>query len=129
EEFVSALEARVAADLASGRDRELIGELEVLVREHPYRERLWGDLMVALYRGGRQADALAAYERARLLLRDDLGLEPGGELRRIERAILDRAPLGDPSPAAEPSNAGNDLFRSTIRYALSHDGVHVAYQV
>jgi DNA-binding SARP family transcriptional activator len=65
EEYLTALEARLAADLAAGCHAELVGELETLVREHPFRERLWGHLMVALYRSGRQADALAAYQRAR----------------------------------------------------------------
>jgi DNA-binding SARP family transcriptional activator len=65
EEHLSALETRIAADLADGAHSELVGELESLVRDHPFRERLWGDLMVALYRCGRQADALATYQRAR----------------------------------------------------------------
>ena len=99
EEYLTAVEARVAADLAGGAHGEIVADLEALVREHPYRERLWGHLMVALYRGGRQADALAAYQRARTLLAEELGLEPGGELRRIERAVLDQDPsLDGPMP-------------------------------
>jgi predicted ATPase/DNA-binding SARP family transcriptional activator len=82
-----ALEERLAADLTLGRSAELVEELEALVAAHPYRERLWNALMLALYRAGRQADALSAYARARRLL-DDLGLEPGLELRELERAIL-----------------------------------------
>ena len=93
EEYLSALEARIAADLADGRHAELVGELEALVRDHPFREKLWGSLMVALYRCGRQADALAAYQRVRELLLEELGLEPGGELRRLEAAILDHDPV------------------------------------
>lgn len=73
QERLAALGARIAADLALGLHHALIGELELLVHEHPFHERLWGQLMVALYRCGRQADALAAYERIRRLLRDELG--------------------------------------------------------
>src|SRR5213078_3932950 len=96
QERIAALETRIAADLAGGCHDELVGELEFLVREHPFRERLWVHLMLALYRSGRQADALAAYQRVRELLRDELGLEPGGELRRMEAAVL-RHELGSPT--------------------------------
>ena len=89
---------RVEADLAAGSGADLVGELEILVHDHPFRERLWAHLLVALYRSGRQADALAAYQRARRLLRDQLGLEPGGELQRLERAILDQDPRYWPRP-------------------------------
>jgi DNA-binding SARP family transcriptional activator/pimeloyl-ACP methyl ester carboxylesterase len=130
EEYLSALESRLTADLAAGRHRELVGELEMLVREHPFREQLWGDLVVALYRSGRQADALAAYQRARDLLRDELGLEPGGALRRLERAVLVQDPSLDAPAPGLPSAAGTQsVFRSPVRYAVSSDGVHVAYQV
>jgi len=118
------------ADLAAGCGSELLGELEALVPEHPFRERLWGHLMVALFRGGRQADALAAYRRARTILHDELGLEPGGELRRIERAILDhdrslQAQPGPPTAAPAPVEAA----RPPVRYATCPDGVHVAYRI
>jgi DNA-binding SARP family transcriptional activator len=76
-----ALEERIEADLALGLDAELVEELETLVHEHPYRERPWRQLMLALYRAGRQADALAAYRRARTLLDEELGLEPSEELK------------------------------------------------
>ena len=66
----------------------MAGELERLVAEYPVRERLWRLLVLALYRGGRQADALAAYQRARAMLAGELGLEPGEELRELERAVL-----------------------------------------
>jgi predicted ATPase/DNA-binding SARP family transcriptional activator len=82
------LEQRIEADLALGRSAELVEELEALIRDHPYRERLWRQLMLALYRAERQADALAAYGRARTILDEQLGLEPSEELRRLERAIL-----------------------------------------
>jgi class 3 adenylate cyclase len=87
-----ALEDRIAADLELGRHGELIAELEALVREHPLRERVRALLMLALYRGGRQAEALAAYRDARKLFDEELGLEPGDELQRLERAILQHDP-------------------------------------
>jgi predicted ATPase/DNA-binding SARP family transcriptional activator len=83
-----AVEGRLAADLAAGLHAEVAGELERLVGEYPVRERLWQLLMLALYRGGRQADALAAYRRARAVLAGELGLEPGEELRELQRAVL-----------------------------------------
>ena len=83
-----ALEERIEADLLLGRDAELVDALEALLAEHPYRERLWRQLMLSLYRAGRQADALAAYRRARTLLQEELGVEPGAELRALEQAIL-----------------------------------------
>ena len=83
-----AVEGRLEADLAVGSHGEVAGELERLVGEYPLRERLWRLLMLALYRGGRQADALAAYQRARAILAEQLGLEPGPELRELERAVL-----------------------------------------
>ncbi len=110
EQRLAALEQRIDADLELGRHAELVPELEGLVREHPLRERLRGQLMLALYRAGRQADALAAYQEGRRLLVDELGLEPGEELRRLERAVLEQdeslsaaAPPTLPRPsAAEP---------------------------
>jgi DNA-binding SARP family transcriptional activator len=88
ERRVAALEARIEADLALGRHRELVGELEGLVRLHPLREHLHGQLMLALYRSGRQADALAAYRSARRTLVQELGIEPSVGLQRLEQAIL-----------------------------------------
>jgi ABC-type transport system substrate-binding protein/DNA-binding SARP family transcriptional activator/streptogramin lyase len=82
-------EQRIEAELALGRHAELCPELEVLVAEHPLRERLRGQLMLALYRSGRQADALEVYRVGRALLVDELGLEPGPQLRRLERSILE----------------------------------------
>jgi len=93
------LEDRIDADLASGEHARLVGELEALVHEHPLRERLQGQLMLALYRSGRQADALQTYRIARVRLIDELGLEPGPELKEMERAILEQDPalaLGAP---------------------------------
>jgi DNA-binding SARP family transcriptional activator len=83
-----ALEHRLEADLAVGREAEAVPELETLVREYPLRERLCGLLMLALYRAGRQADALAAYQATRARLVDELGLDPGAPLQQLERQIL-----------------------------------------
>jgi DNA-binding SARP family transcriptional activator/pimeloyl-ACP methyl ester carboxylesterase len=134
EEYLSALETRFNADLAAGRHAEVVGELEALVDEHPFRERLWGYLMVALYRCSRQADALAVYQRARHVLVEELGLEPGGELRRIEEAVLQQdESLAAPDRLDVPSSpwAGTPgaVMRSPVRYARSSDGVGIAYQV
>jgi predicted ATPase/DNA-binding SARP family transcriptional activator len=86
--LIAATEARVEAELALGRHGQLCGELEGLVAVHPFRERLWGQWMLALYRSGRQADALRAYARLRGLLAEELGIEPGTDLRQLEQAIL-----------------------------------------
>jgi DNA-binding SARP family transcriptional activator len=85
---IAAIEARVEAELALGHHEALIGELESLVREHPFRERLLGQLMTALYRSGRQAEALEAYRTGRRILVEELGIEPGETLRHLEQAIL-----------------------------------------
>ena len=98
---LAALEKRIDADLALGRHAELIGELETLVGEHPLRERLRQQLMLALYRSGRQADALEAYQSARRTLVEQLGLEPSPALQELEKAILrqDRTLAPVPEPA------------------------------
>src|SRR5204862_23579 len=85
---LAALEARIDADLAVGDNAGLVGELETLITDHPFRERLRAQLMLALYRAGRQSDALAAYASARRTFVEDLGLEPSPELRDLESAIL-----------------------------------------
>jgi len=82
------VEQRVAASLVLGRHEHVVSELQSLVREHPWRERLWRHLIVALYRSGRQADALAAYQEARERLESELGLDPGEELQQLERDVL-----------------------------------------
>ncbi len=102
------LEERIAVEMLLGREAQVLGELERLVRDYPYRERLRGQLMVALYRSGRQAEALAAYRAARSALVDELGIEPSIELRQLHEAILaqDRALLQtDPGQAAPPAGA------------------------
>ena len=129
QEHVSAVEARIAADLADGRHHELVGELEGLTRVHPFRERLWGQLMVALYRTGCQAEALAAYQRARSILSEELGLEPGGELRRIESAVLNHEIESGTHGAAAGVLATEAIRPSPVRYALTSDGVAIAHQV
>jgi YVTN family beta-propeller protein len=97
---LAATEARIDAELAEGRHPSLVPELERLVQEHPSRERLQGQLMLALYRSGRQAQALEAYQRARRALDEQLGIEPGPALRELERLILNQdASLGAPSVA------------------------------
>src|SRR5262245_32878942 len=97
---LTTLEERIDADLALGRDAALVTELESLVAEHPYRERLRAQLMLALYRSGRQAEALDAYQAGRRVLQDDLGLEPGKELRDLEAAILRQDEALSPAPLA-----------------------------
>jgi DNA-binding SARP family transcriptional activator len=92
---LGALELRIDADLALGRHEELVGDLKVLVAEHPFRERLRACLMMALYRSGRQAEALDAYQDARRTLVDELGIEPGPALRSLEHAILQQDPALD----------------------------------
>ena len=87
---LAAVEERIEADLALGRHADLIGELEALVAENPYRERLRRQLMIALYRSGRQAEALEAYQQARRELVDELGIEPSGALQQLEKAILNQ---------------------------------------
>jgi DNA-binding NarL/FixJ family response regulator/DNA-binding SARP family transcriptional activator len=85
---LGALMDRIDCDLASGRHEDVLGELRVLVAEHPLRERLRGQLMLALYRAGRQAEALEVYQQARETLVEELGIEPGPALQRLQRAIL-----------------------------------------
>jgi DNA-binding SARP family transcriptional activator len=98
---LAALELRIETDLALGRHRELVGELEVLVHEHPLRERPRAQLMLALYRSGRQAEALDLYREGRRLLVGELGIEPSVELQELEKAILRHDPeLSSPGPAA-----------------------------
>ena len=108
ERILAATEARVDADLAIGRQRDLVAELEELVETHPFHERFLEQLMLALYRTGRQADALDAYRRGASRLRDELGLEPGRSLRDLEAAVLRHDPVLD---APESSSAGSAARR------------------
>jgi DNA-binding SARP family transcriptional activator len=98
---LKALMDRIDCDLATGRHEEVLGELHVLVEEHPLRERLRAQQMLALYRADRQADALNAYQQARHDLIDELGIEPSGSLQRLQQAILRHDPaLGVPTGTA-----------------------------
>ncbi len=95
------LERRIEQDLARGRHTELIGELEALVAEHPLRERVRAQLMTCLYRSGRQAEALEAYQAARSALVEERGIDPGRSLRDLHQAILNQDPALD-LPVTEP---------------------------
>ncbi len=117
---LAALEERVDADLELRRHAELVPELEALVARHPMRERLLAALMVALYRTGRHADALAAFREHQRVLSDEVGIQPSQELCRLQLRILRRDPL------LEPPAAGSR--RPPVRYARSGD-LSVAYQV
>ncbi|MEB3979898.1 BTAD domain-containing putative transcriptional regulator [Mycobacterium sp. 663a-19] len=97
------VEDRADALLATGRAAEIIGELEAAVAEAPLRERRWGQLMLALYRAGRQGEALGAYQRARSLLADELGVDPGPDLRRLEAAIVAQDTALEIPAAQQPS--------------------------
>jgi YVTN family beta-propeller protein len=111
---LSALEDQIDADLALGRHTELVAELEELVREHPLRERLLRQLMLALYRAGRQADALERYRQARGKLSAELGIEPGPALKKLERAILLHDPeleLASPESGRRPAVAARQVRR------------------
>jgi DNA-binding SARP family transcriptional activator/tetratricopeptide (TPR) repeat protein len=105
EEWAHTVERRIDADLLLGRHRELVAELAGLVARFPLRERFWAQLMTALYRSGRQADALAQYERLRRQLADDLGLDPGSDLQQLHKQILTGDLAVDPTAAAAPGPA------------------------
>ncbi len=127
---VGALEDRIDADLALGRQDELVSELESLVARHPMRERLRRQLMLALYRSGRQAEALAVYRDARRTLLGDLGIEPGRALQELERSILAQdpaldlraappvAPLGQPGRRAATPLVGRDEELAVLEAGL-----------
>ena len=116
---VRAAEQAIDADLAAGRHDEVIGELEALIDEHPLRERLHAQRMLALYRAGRQAEALNAYREARSVLVDQIGVEPGAELRRLHEAILAQDPALDVRRAGPrnlpPASARRAASRSCSR--------------
>jgi predicted ATPase/DNA-binding SARP family transcriptional activator len=114
----AALADRVDADLQAGRAAELVAELEALVAADPLAERTYRQLMLALYRAGRPADALAVYGRARRLLADELGLDPGPELRELEAAILRHQV---PEPARRPATAGRSGLPSALTSFVGRD--------
>jgi DNA-binding SARP family transcriptional activator len=114
---MSAREQHIGAQLALGGHPRLLAELQELVAAHPLRERLWAHLMLALYRDGRQAEALETYRRARKTLADEVGIEPGAELRALEHSILNQAPeLGGRVEAARSA-------RVLLALPGSEDGV------
>jgi DNA-binding SARP family transcriptional activator/tetratricopeptide (TPR) repeat protein len=118
-----AVEDRLEAELALGEHAGAVPELELLVREHPLRERLWGLLMVALYRSGRQGDALRAAAQVRRVLREELGAEPGPALRRLEADVLGQASsleLHLPAEETEPSGSLTGTASVTAPAPVSH---------
>jgi DNA-binding SARP family transcriptional activator/pimeloyl-ACP methyl ester carboxylesterase len=120
------VESRMDALLACGRHRETVVELEELTAEHPLRERFWAQRLLALYRCGRQADALRAYRDVRTVLVGQLGIEPGPELRQLEARILRQDSRLECGDLERP--VGDDTGRPGTRYVDS-GGVHIAYQV
>ena len=100
-----AAEMAIDADLEAGRHAEVIAELEALVAQHPLRERLHSRRMLALYRSGRQSEALEAYRQARSALVEEIGVEPGAELRRLHDAILAQDPALDLAPPSASARA------------------------
>jgi YVTN family beta-propeller protein len=124
-----AVDARIAADLALGRHADLIGELEALIADNPHREHLRGELMLALYRSGRQAEALEAYRNARHALVDELGIEPSAALQQLEKQILTQDTELDPPPKTqhgarpEPSAAPRALERKQVTVLFADLGM------
>jgi DNA-binding SARP family transcriptional activator/ABC-type oligopeptide transport system substrate-binding subunit len=104
---LSALERRIEADLADGQAAELVGELEALTARDPVRETLWVELMLALYRSGRQVEALEAFDRARRILTEEFGLEPGQALKQLQLQILQQDPSLEVRDAARAPAAGS----------------------
>jgi DNA-binding SARP family transcriptional activator len=117
---LAALERRIDLDLESGQAAELVGELEALIAGHPLRERLRGQLMLALYRGGRQAEALAAFQAARATLVQGLGIEPSTALQELERGILRHDPV---LLVGEGKAAAASRHRSVIVASIETDAL------
>ncbi len=129
EERLAALEDRTDAELALGRNAELVPALEQLVAREPYRERLHGQLMLALYRAGRQADALEHYRRTRIRFVDELGIEPSRELQELEQAMLRHdAALDRPRPrsGAAPARRRSRRWVALAAVALAAAAVAIA---
>ena len=132
---LAALEWRIEADLALGHHRDVVGELEALIAQHPLREQLRSQHMLALYRSGRHAEALAGYQAFRRTLADELGIEPSASLRELERLMLQQDPTLEPPAGAAATSASNERHaivgagqEADIAYARSGD-VRIAYQV
>jgi DNA-binding SARP family transcriptional activator/outer membrane protein assembly factor BamB len=115
---VATVEERFDAEIALGRGPPLAPEIERVAAEHPYRERLQGQLMLALYQAGRQAEALEHYRVVRKRLVDELGIEPGAELQRMQQAILQQDPTLAPPAPAVPDEAARVLARKRRRFVL-----------
>ena len=132
---LSATEHRIAAEIEMGGHSTVVSELDALTARYPLRERMWANLMLALYRLGRQAEALAAYQRARQVLADELGTEPSRELQRLNEQILRRdASLGLSEPARQgvrPSRVdlqpGTEVASYRIVHTLGRGGMSVVY--
>jgi YVTN family beta-propeller protein len=122
---LAAVEERIEADLKLGRHADLIGELEALIAENPHRERLRGQLMLALYRSGRQAEALEAYRDARRALVDELGIEPSEQLQELEKQILmhDAALEAPPSRETVASRAPRPVERKHVTVLFADLGI------
>jgi DNA-binding SARP family transcriptional activator/class 3 adenylate cyclase len=124
----AALESRIDADLALGHHRDVVSELEALIAQHPLRERLRSQHMLALYRSGRHAEALASYQAFRRRLADELGIEPSASLRELEGLMLRQDPALEQPASAQPRelvDAGREL---EIAHARSGD-IRIAYQI
>ncbi|MDQ3897895.1 MAG: AAA family ATPase, partial [Actinomycetota bacterium] len=104
---LAVIEERAAAELELGHHADLVGRLQTVVAEHPLREQLWAQLMVALYRCGRQAEALRAYQTVRRLLGEELGIEPGPGLRQLEADILAQSPALEWEPKTAPRTSSD----------------------
>ena len=124
---LSALMERIDADLALGRAGEVVPELEALVEANPLQERLRGQLMLALYRSGRQADALEVYRRTRELLRDELGLEPSKALQELERSILRQEAALDVEAGPLPAEAEVGAIVCPFKGLASYDVADAAF--
>lgn len=109
ESRLNALDQRIDVDLRLGRHRELVSELSALVERHPVHENLHAQLMLALYRCGRQVHALEVFARLRKVLADELGLEPSPVIRRLQQAVLASDPQLDPPVPTSPSSHSFDL--------------------
>ncbi|MGH3622994.1 MAG: BTAD domain-containing putative transcriptional regulator, partial [Sciscionella sp.] len=109
ERYLAVLEERIEADLKLGRHADLVGECQALVAEYPFQERLRYQLMLALYRSGRQAEALEVFRQGRQILGDELGLEPGQGLRQLEQAVLLADPSLDLAPTVPMAAASNQV--------------------
>jgi DNA-binding SARP family transcriptional activator/pimeloyl-ACP methyl ester carboxylesterase len=121
---LTCVEDRVDAELALGSHDALAGELKTLVARHPYRERLRAQHMLALYRAGRQPEALATYQQYRRTLAEELGIAPSQRLKDLELQMLQQDPRLEPAPSARASSAGE----TEVHYVMSAD-VSIAYQV